>query len=398
VRTRQALQSAVGVVVASCMAAASGSCDEKGTALSSDAAVSPAPEAGADASSIAAGPDAAGSDAAADSAPDASAAPRVLVFDDCIPPPLGYCHASIPAGAQALSELGAAEGMTVDVSSDPGVFTPDSLARYAVVVFLSTDVMNGALQPFEAWDAGPNPNWMGTMLSASQKAAFEQYMSRGGAYLGIHSATDGDYYWPFYVDMLGAMFTDHSSPGVYQTASLVVEDPTHPATAGLPSPWIRADEWYDFDRNPRDVARVLLRIDESTYDVGPKACVTDHPLAWCRVYQGSRVFYTALGHTTSSYAEPLFLAHLRGALRWTAGLDEGDCTPRPAPQLAPPIGASCGATPCYPGCRCVVGDAAAPACQSISGHDGFPPPNCGAELCSGGCSCADPDASACGCP
>jgi hypothetical protein len=178
----------------------------------------------------------------------------------------------------------------------------------------------------------------------------------------------------------------------------VVEDPAHPATAGLPSPWIRADEWYDFDRNPRDVARILLRIDESSYETGPKACVTDHPLAWCRLYQGSRVFYTALGHTTSSYAEPLFRAHLRGALRWTAGLDQGDCAPRPAPPIAPPSGGSCGATPCYPGCRCIAGDAAAPACQAISGHDGFPPPNCGAELCGNGCSCADADASACGCP
>jgi type 1 glutamine amidotransferase len=331
--------------------------------------------------------------------PDAAASStRVLVFDGCIPPPLGYCHASIAAGAQALTEIGAAEGMTVDVSSDPAVFAPATLAPYAVVAFLSTDVMNGPLKPFDPWSAPQNPNYMASLLSSAEKAAFEQYMGGGGNYVGIHSATDGDYYWPFYVDMLGAMFTDHSTPNVFQTASIDVEDPTHPATSALPPVWTRADEWYDFDKNPRDVARVLLRLDETTYAAGPKACVADHPLAWCRVYNGSRVFYTALGHTDTSYAEPAFRAHLRGALRWAAGLDAGDCTPRAAPAALPAGTTQCASVPCYPGCRCATTDAGAAACQAITGHDGMPAPNCGTMLCGAGCSCADAGASACACP
>jgi hypothetical protein len=185
---------------------------------------------------------------------------------------------------------------------------------------------------------------------------------------------------------------------VFQTASLVVEDPTHPATAPLPAVWSRSDEWYDFDVNPRSVARVLLRLDESTYAVGPKACVADHPIAWCRLYHGARVFYTAIGHTQASYAEPAFRAHLRGALRWTAGLDGADCTPRPAPSGLPAGNAACGAVPCYSGCRCVAGDAGAPVCRATSGHDGTLTPNCGAEICGAGCSCSDAAANACDCP
>lgn len=46
----------------------------------------------------------------------------------------------------------------------------------------------------------------------------------------------------------------------------------------------------------------------------------DHPIAWCREFAGGRAFYTAGGHTRESYAEPLFLAHLTGAIRWAAGL------------------------------------------------------------------------------
>jgi type 1 glutamine amidotransferase len=42
----------------------------------------------------------------------------------------------------------------------------------------------------------------------------------------------------------------------------------------------------------------------------------DHPIAWCRERLGGRSFYTALGPTDESFAEPAFLGHLRGTLSW----------------------------------------------------------------------------------
>ena len=44
-----------------------------------------------------------------------------------------------------------------------------------------------------------------------------------------------------------------------------------------------------------------------------------HPISWYHVYDGGRAFYTAMGHTRESYAEPLFRAHIAGAVRWAAG-------------------------------------------------------------------------------
>jgi type 1 glutamine amidotransferase len=44
-------------------------------------------------------------------------------------------------------------------------------------------------------------------------------------------------------------------------------------------------------------------------------------MAWYHVYDGGRAWYTALGHTIASYAEPLFLDHLRGGILWAAGMD-----------------------------------------------------------------------------
>jgi type 1 glutamine amidotransferase len=55
---------------------------------------------------------------------------------------------------------------------------------------------------------------------------------------------------------------------------------------------------------------------------------TDHPIAWAHFYDGGRAWYTALGHTEESFAEPLFLQHLLGGIRFAAGFPEND-GPRP---------------------------------------------------------------------
>ena len=38
----------------------------------------------------------------------------------------------------------------------------------------------------------------------------------------------------------------------------------------------------------------------------------DHPIAWYHEYDGGRAWYTALGHTSASYYEPLFLGSFMG--------------------------------------------------------------------------------------
>jgi cytochrome c len=93
----------------------------------------------------------------------------------------------------------------------------------------------------------------------------------------------------------------------------------HPSTSGLTSPWIRSDEWYGFDHNPRAEVEVLLTVDEATYDPGEGSLGTDHPIAWYQEFDGGRSFYTALGHTAESYTEPAFLQHLTGGIEWAAG-------------------------------------------------------------------------------
>ena len=46
----------------------------------------------------------------------------------------------------------------------------------------------------------------------------------------------------------------------------------------------------------------------------------DHPPAWYYSFDGGRLWYTAMGHTSESYQEPLLLAHLWGGILSAAGV------------------------------------------------------------------------------
>ena len=68
---------------------------------------------------------------------------------------------------------------------------------------------------------------------------------------------------------------------------------------------------------PRRGVRVVASLDERTYDPGDLR-MGDHPIAWHRRVGRGRAFYTALGHTRESYAEPAFRRHVLEALAWVA--------------------------------------------------------------------------------
>ena len=142
------------------------------------------------------------------------------------------------------------------------------------------------------------------------------WIAGGGNWVGVHSASDTEYNWPFYGQLVGAYFKQH--PAI-QPATVKIEVADHPATAGLPSAWMRTDEWYDFQTNPRATTSVLMTIDESSYSGGTMG--EDHPLVWAHpTGGGGRAIYTEMGHTAESYTDPLFRGHLVGAIRWAAGM------------------------------------------------------------------------------
>ncbi|GAB4084736.1 hypothetical protein GCM10028784_13660 [Myceligenerans cantabricum] len=222
---------------------------------------------------------------------------NVLVFSRTA----GFRHGSIPAGIAAIEQLGADNGFTVDATEDAAAFTDENLADYDVVAWLSTT---------------------GDVLDDQQQAAFERYIQDGGGYAGIHAASDTEYDWSWYGELVGAYFNSHPQN---QDATVKVEDHDHASTAHLPQRWERFDEWYNYRSDPRDEVHVLASLDETTYDAGTGAMGAEHPIAWCQAYDGGRSWYTGGGHTDASFSEPEFLEHLLGGLQTAAGVVDSDC-------------------------------------------------------------------------
>lgn len=198
-----------------------------------------------------------------------------------------------------IRELGANHDFSVEATEDATAFTPENLSQYEAVVWLSTT---------------------GDVLNDQQQAAFEQYVQAGGGYAGIHAASDTEYDWPWYGELVGAYFDSHPE---IQEATVDVEDPAHPSTKHLPAEWTRTDEWYNYQSNPRANVHVLASLDESSYTGGNMGA--DHPIAWCHNYDGGRAWYTGAGHTEESYTEPAFRKHVLGGIRTAAGAQPSDC-------------------------------------------------------------------------
>lgn len=203
----------------------------------------------------------------------------------------GYRHASIPAAVAAVAELSAAAGHEFVHSEDASDL--EHLAGTAAVVFLLPS---------------------GDVLTPAARAELHSFVAAGGGFAGVHAAADAEQSWPEYERLVGARFLSHPHEQEL-AAEITVEDATHPATSGLPSPWPWVEEWYAFTSNPRGSVDVLLSVDEGQYlPAGQTAMGPDHPLSWSGRYGSGRTWYTALGHHESAYSDPRFRTHLWGGI------------------------------------------------------------------------------------
>jgi uncharacterized protein len=213
---------------------------------------------------------------------------KVLIFSKTN----GFRHESIPAGIEAIKKLGADNHFSVDATEDSTFLSDANLGQYNEIIFLSTT---------------------GTVLGTEQEQALQNFIHKGGGFVGIHAASDCEYQWPWYVKLIGGNFESHPKP---QQAKLMVVNKKHPSTKHLPDVWERTDEWYNFKNLNPDVT-VLIKIDETSYTGGKNG--DNHPMAWYHEYDGGKVFYTELGHTKEAFSEPLYLQHLLGGIKYAMG-------------------------------------------------------------------------------
>lgn len=214
----------------------------------------------------------------------------------------GWHHESIAAAVPAIRDL--AEKHQFEVFWEENidrVITEESLQNYDVIMFVLTT---------------------GNILDQEQQALMEEFVRSGKGYVGVHSASDTEYEWPWYTQLVGRMFHIHP---VIQTAELSVIDRKFPGLERMPDRFWFTDEYYEFGKETIDGLNYILSIDEQSYD--PVANWDDksgkgmgefHPLAWYHEFDGGRSFYTALGHLPSVFKDDLFLEHLYGGIFWAA--------------------------------------------------------------------------------
>nr|WP_052479143.1 ThuA domain-containing protein [Kibdelosporangium sp. MJ126-NF4]CEL22517.1 Cytochrome c551/c552 [Kibdelosporangium sp. MJ126-NF4]CTQ89373.1 Cytochrome c551/c552 [Kibdelosporangium sp. MJ126-NF4] len=229
---------------------------------------------------------------------------RALLFTKTV----GYRHDSIPAGVALFKQLATDNNFELVHTEDSTVFNDATLAGFQVVIMFQTSGM--------VWDTD------------AQRQAVQKYVAGGGGIAAVHNATDMgiEDTFPWWDDLVnaGAHMPTHS-PGVLQGTAKVA-DHQHASTAGLPDRWQRPEEWYNFDKNIRGKAHVLVTADEKTYNPGPDAMGADHPISWCRDVGLAKVWSTAMGHPQGAYSEQFFAKHLLGGVQTAAKAVPSDCS------------------------------------------------------------------------
>jgi hypothetical protein len=170
---------------------------------------------------------------------------------------------------------------------------PETLRKYQVVMFLDT-------RPEEP----------------HQRAAFQQFVERGGAFMGFHFAgfalTPSKYpqNWGWYHDDFLGVGQYKSNTWRPTSAVLRVENRSHPATAQLPETFKSSpNEWYRWEHDLRKKPNfdVLLSIDPTSFPLGtgPKQHEIwrsgDYPVVWTNT--NYKMLYLNMGHNDIDYGK-----------------------------------------------------------------------------------------------
>lgn len=213
----------------------------------------------------------------------------------------GWHHSSINEGVDALKKMAENHFFNLEWPEDPNYINEERLKKFDVVIFLNTT---------------------GDILNDQQQAAMEKFIQSGKGFVGIHSASDTEYDWPWYTKLVGRMFHIHP---VIQTAKIKIINRNFPGFERAPDEMWWTDEWYEFSEEKISGLNYILTVDETTFNpkvqwgekVG-KGMGDFHPLAWYHEYDGGRSFYTALGHIPAKFSDQFFLDHLYGGIYWAA--------------------------------------------------------------------------------
>jgi type 1 glutamine amidotransferase len=199
--------------------------------------------------------------------------------------------------------------------------------------------MSGFKSDFAAYNVVVS-NYQGDAWPEATQKALADYVKRGGGLVIYHFACAAFGEWKDYNDMIGigwgklrqdtgayvrlrdGKFVRDNSPGKagghgpMQPFQIVVRDPNHPITIGLPPAFMQVpDELYGWLRGPAENLTVLA----TAFAPKDKGGSDEHePVLFTVTYGKGRVFQNALGHTPEELKSVAFIVTFERGVEWAA--------------------------------------------------------------------------------
>ncbi|WDF55658.1 ThuA domain-containing protein [Mucilaginibacter sp. KACC 22063] len=202
-----------------------------------------------------------------------------------------------------LNKLAADSNFTVDYIQNTDKINDDFLKNYQL--FIQLDF------PPYAW-------------KPQAVAAFEKYIAEGrGGWIGFHHSSllgefDGYPMWTWFWDFMGQIrFKNYIA--TFASAKVNVEDKKHPVMKGVPAGFtIDKEEWYTYDKSPRQNVHVIASVDESTYNPDSDIKMGDHPVIWTNLKYKARNIYIFMGHDPGLFNNTAYTTLFRNAIFWAS--------------------------------------------------------------------------------
>ena len=123
--------------------------------------------------------------------------------------------------------------------------------------------------------------------------------------------------WEWFSEFMGGIrFDNYIAP--LADGNVIVENTTHPVMKGLDVSFVLPDdEWYTYNRSPRQQVTVLANVDESSYSPTSDIKMGDHPVVWANEKVPIRNVYFQMGHSPKLFDNSNFTTMFRNAIKWT---------------------------------------------------------------------------------
>ena len=206
----------------------------------------------------------------------------------------GWVHDSIEAGLELIKYLGDKNRFNVYHSDNSRVINYSNLKNIKTLIFLNTTE---------------------DILSEDEQVVMQKFIQSGKGFVGVHSASDTEYEWKWYGELVGAYFKSHPE-GTTNAKIIKIENGRF--SKHLNPIWEVEDEWYNFNYTNDDI-NVVLELDEKSYYGGENGDY--HPITWYHSYDGGRSFYTGLGHLKEVYSNKMFIELLEQGILYASFID-----------------------------------------------------------------------------